>query len=500
MSDAARWMKRLCDGRLRMRPDSCASKQVNRLTRELSLLRAAQNASVVSNASSTSASGAPDTGNAATTSLPGFLPGTAADPPYSMGSSGFMIQYPNAGSGPVPPRRHHRTGSNASARSVASSTFANTGSANTGIPSSRGGSVAQTGGNTAMGGVSLSRQNSSASTRARTSRAASPSPHLMPSDPATIPGYFYAYGPREPPQQSQRSSSQQQQPHQYYSGAAAAHHPQTPSTAGGQHPSEPILSPGLVPATSRYEETALHRMELEAVRRENEALRRRVRELERRLRERRASDASVASSVSVSASGMTPSASGVSGAAIAGNSTGTPGAGSGGVGGSITAPRAGRERAAGITGSSPPSAGLPPGSNAFPSGSTASPVAAAVSTAGPAAVHAGSAVFVPSVGHVIPTSVATGSAPPAAAATATASPVASTPGLPSVPSTTSLAVGVPDDEVQVGESAASAGLGLGGTPTGGDNKSAPEQDGRSQQQQQSHHPVSSSGGVADVGS
>jgi len=55
-----------------------------------------------------------------------------------------------------------------------------------------------------------------------------------------------------------------------------------------------------VPTTGRYEETAFHRHELEAVKRENEALKRRIRELERTLRERRQSDASRTRSESVS--------------------------------------------------------------------------------------------------------------------------------------------------------------------------------------------------------
>lgn len=40
-------------------------------------------------------------------------------------------------------------------------------------------------------------------------------------------------------------------------------------------------------STTRYEEAARHRAELEVVKRENESLRRRVRELEKILRERR---------------------------------------------------------------------------------------------------------------------------------------------------------------------------------------------------------------------
>ena len=59
--------------------------------------------------------------------------------------------------------------------------------------------------------------------------------------------------------------------------------------------SVPILGAGAgleggvtsVQTTGRYEETAYHRHELEAVKRENEALKRRIRELERTLRARK---------------------------------------------------------------------------------------------------------------------------------------------------------------------------------------------------------------------
>jgi hypothetical protein len=55
-----------------------------------------------------------------------------------------------------------------------------------------------------------------------------------------------------------------------------------------------------VQTTGRYEETAYHRHELDAVKRENDILKRRIRELERTLRERRQSDASRTRSESVS--------------------------------------------------------------------------------------------------------------------------------------------------------------------------------------------------------
>lgn len=51
------------------------------------------------------------------------------------------------------------------------------------------------------------------------------------------------------------------------------------------------MSPSLMPATSRYEETAFHRQELEAAKKENEGLKRRIRDLERMVQSRRASAA-----------------------------------------------------------------------------------------------------------------------------------------------------------------------------------------------------------------
>jgi hypothetical protein len=104
--------------------------------------------------------------------------------------------------------------------------------------------------------------------------------------------------------------------------------------------SEAQLSPGLLPATSRYEETAFYRAELDSVKRENDALKRRVRELERMVRDRRASDASRASttgghprtrseSVSTTASvSVAASATGGGGTTIAGQRE--PGSGAGG--------------------------------------------------------------------------------------------------------------------------------------------------------------------------
>lgn len=56
------------------------------------------------------------------------------------------------------------------------------------------------------------------------------------------------------------------------------------SSFGGDH-----MSPALMPATVRYEETAFYRHELETAKKENDLLKKRVRELEKIVRERRES-------------------------------------------------------------------------------------------------------------------------------------------------------------------------------------------------------------------
>lgn len=274
---------------------------VNRLTRELSLLRTAQNASVVSNASSTSASGTESAlvGNEA------YL------------ATGPGLAHHRAG-------RHHRTSSNTSARSFT----ANAGSVSTasmaGISSPAPVRPSQP---PALGGISLSRQGSSASRR---SRAASPAP-LYTSQPASYTAASYLNEPGMAGYFAHRLP-------QLSSSGATSVPVATPSSAVSE------LSPGILPATMRYEETAFYRAELENVKKENEALKRRVRELERTVRDRRASDASRVSqgpgqAQSAAAVGRTRSDS-VSTTASASVAAST--AGVGGV--TIAAQREGRER------------------------------------------------------------------------------------------------------------------------------------------------------------
>ncbi|KAJ9132469.1 hypothetical protein NKR23_g11255 [Pleurostoma richardsiae] len=264
---------------------------VNRLTRELSILRAAQNASVVSNTSSTSASAS------------GAEPTLVPDTQPLLSGSGFSI--PSSG------RRHNRTASNASARSITATTGSGVGP-----------------GTTSLTGISapapirpipvpLSRQNSSQSRRSQTG---SPAPHAQ--------SHPHSYT------------------HSHLSDQVASgyfHHrsPPAPTSIPAATPGSE-LSPGILPATSRYEETAFYRQELEVAKRENDALKRRIRDLERMVRERRSSDASRTRSESVSTT------------ASVSVTAGGPGAGTG-----IAGPREGRERVVSMLSTTSMGVGVP---------------------------------------------------------------------------------------------------------------------------------------------
>ncbi|KAM0252737.1 hypothetical protein ACHAP5_001032 [Fusarium lateritium] len=194
---------------------------VNRLTRELSLLRAAQNASVVSNTSSTSAANS-----------------SHEVPEQSLLSgSGFSI----------PTARHHRTSSTTS-QGIGNQQLSSSYEARIHAPRP-------------SQAIPLSRQDSAASRRSLTS---SPGPQHSSLDPSS-----YFQHQRIPPPTSIPPSSV---------GA-------TPGSLSEQ------LSPGMMPATMRYEETVFYKNELETAKRENDGLKRKIRELERQVRQRRASDA-----------------------------------------------------------------------------------------------------------------------------------------------------------------------------------------------------------------
>ena len=231
---------------------------VNRLTRELSLLRQ-QSASVASTTSSASA-GFPD--------------------PADYNSNHLV-----PGASHSSPSRRHRSSSSLSTRSV--TTAATTTTGYTGASGSTMGTTAGVAGSTVSRVASardttapyshardpLSRQSSVASRR---SEASSPSLSSSLYQGDHCPNL---YGHRH------TGSASQSQPV-----------PQGMNTGSNR------LS--YVPATQRYEEATHHRSELELVKRENEALRRRVRELERSLSSRRelAADSSRPESISTTAS------------------------------------------------------------------------------------------------------------------------------------------------------------------------------------------------------
>ncbi|KAK8066510.1 hypothetical protein PG997_013257 [Apiospora hydei] len=190
---------------------------VNRLTRDLTILRAQQNSSVVSNTSSTSAS-------------------ASIDQPPDLSQ----------------PRRRRRVGHGPAVRRA--------------LDGRRRRSALEAARNpNRSSAMSMSRQNSTTSHRSA-SRNHSPNPFSR-HDSDYVGSLTSASGGYFPRRQISTH------------GSVAA----TPRSE---------LSPGLMPATLRYEETAHYRQELETAKRENENLKRRIKELEKVVRERRASDAS----------------------------------------------------------------------------------------------------------------------------------------------------------------------------------------------------------------
>lgn len=216
---------------------------MNRLTRELSALRQ-QSASVASTSSSTSNG-----------------PNDLTD---------FNASHMHFGSSHPTPSRKHRSSSNLSSRSVnnpsgiASTSVSLNDSAVSGVPQARDATAA--GSLLSHARESLSRHNSVASSR----RSEAPSPSLSASMPHG--DQFQWTLPYRP------SISQQ-------SHALNPHLPQ-PATNHANIRS-PTQATSIV--STRYEEAARHRSELDSVKRENETLKRRIRELERGLSRRRQS-------------------------------------------------------------------------------------------------------------------------------------------------------------------------------------------------------------------
>ncbi|KAK2759338.1 hypothetical protein FQN54_002816 [Arachnomyces sp. PD_36] len=246
---------------------------VNRLTRELSLLRQ-QTASVASTTSSTSTS-----------------VNDAIDPVHNS-------QYLSGSVHPTSARRH-RSSSNLSTRSLAGSTHAGvsagamSGSVNSIAPSRETGRPSAD-----MPRVNRSRDPSVASTR----RSGRSSPSLssslqqhgehLPHSHSTSHSHSHSHSLSQSYSHSHRPS-QTSAPIAIPNVANAPHH----GGHGESHSRSASLSS--TAATARYEEVAQHRAELAAAKRENDILRRRVRELEASLRERNQS--STGSEVSSSA-------------------------------------------------------------------------------------------------------------------------------------------------------------------------------------------------------
>ncbi|KAL9600168.1 MAG: hypothetical protein Q9179_003302 [Wetmoreana sp. 5 TL-2023] len=215
----------------------------------------------------------PSVGPASTTSSTSTGPADSTD--YNMN---HLISGPNH---PIPSRRH-RSSSSLSTRSI--NTAATTASGFTGLSGSTVGTTGGVAGSTISGVAptrdtygalpfhahSLSRQNSTASSRRSQASSPSLSSSLLQGD------HFPNLVPHRHASSSQPNPPPAPLLQQNLSPAASARSSYLPSSA----------------AIARYEETAHHRSEMEIVKRENEMLRRRIRELKRTLGSRRASSVS----------------------------------------------------------------------------------------------------------------------------------------------------------------------------------------------------------------
>ncbi|KAI1817302.1 hypothetical protein GGS20DRAFT_533540 [Poronia punctata] len=227
---------------------------VNRLSRDLMMVRSAQNSSVISNTSSASAS------NSAIDEL---RPSSLIDT-HMMSGPGYSA--PTS----IP---HNRRSSNASVRSFnqGNSSFSN--SLRSGHQAGDESNLSDAG-HHLRDGSSMHRQNSSTSGRSN-SRNRSPHPHPHPHPHpgrSNMPGLIstHSYG---------TSSSQVS----YDPGASNV---SIMATTGSE------TSLAQVPATPRYEELGRYRAELESARTENNMLRKRVQDLEKLIKEHREGDAS----------------------------------------------------------------------------------------------------------------------------------------------------------------------------------------------------------------
>ena len=237
--------------------DADVEGQVNRLTRELTALRA-QSASVASNASLSS-----------TSTSASLLPVDISDPNPTHQLTGATH--------PTPSRRH-RSSSSLSNRSIPT--------LSTGISNSVG-SLAHGPASVPVGGVS----------QASADRAAA----ATGANPLSRQGSISASGTSTPARQSldtARHGTSHTLPHRpslsrdpsYAStmnAASAAAPAGTPAPHSAASPPQQSPSASVHAAMQHYADTAAYRSEMEIVKAENEALRQRVRALERALRARR---------------------------------------------------------------------------------------------------------------------------------------------------------------------------------------------------------------------
>ncbi|KAI9830564.1 MAG: hypothetical protein M1826_004590 [Phylliscum demangeonii] len=288
---------------------------VNRLTRELSHLRAQQSASVASTASSSASAGieVSDHGHGYghghgmldLSHSPLFMSepgGVALAGGRHRRSSSSSVSHRGRGGGGV------MAGPGATAATAAST------SASASASASHGTTPSQASIERARDGIlPISRQNSMT---ARRSRPSSPGPSL------STPAHVESLPPHYQHRQSLTSGPHPHphaHPHPHPHAVLPASSP--PTLAALTSSSSGSGSHTTCPTTARYEETALHRAELELALGENEVLKARIRELERLLRSRtpsrgpasdrvarqqRTSSASASAPVSLAATAVAP--------------------------------------------------------------------------------------------------------------------------------------------------------------------------------------------------
>lgn len=248
-------------------------EQVNRLTRELTALRA-QSASVASNASQSS-----------TSTSASLLPVDISDPNPTHQMMGATH--------PTPSRRH-RSSSSVSGRSIPTPS---TSISNTGSTQAQAGSTMSSHPNTHGGISQASVDRAAAATGGTSSTTLSRQPSISAQSGASTPARQSFDALRNPSMGGGGVASGgtlYTLPHRPSISRDASYAASTTAAAGTPHQApHPIPSPAQSPSQSvhaamqHYTDTAAYRTEMEFVKAENDSLRQRVRALERALRTRR---------------------------------------------------------------------------------------------------------------------------------------------------------------------------------------------------------------------